>query len=119
MVLDAAVEVALAAVFPLRVFGRVVDTLAVELEPGEAAVEVGGGGVVGSVELLLQRLHGGIEGVVGGVAERGGVVEGRPGGGLDGSGVGGDDWCRGVRRSGRAVAAEEIEGEDAYDQNDE
>jgi len=74
--LDASVEVALAAVLPLGVFAGVVDALTVELEPGKTALDVGDGWVRSDGELMLQGLHGGVELVVGCIAEGSSVIEG-------------------------------------------
>ncbi len=116
--MGAAGEVVDAAVAHLGVATDLCHALAVELEPGEAAAEVGGVGVGG--ELLLEGVEGGDEVGGGGVAECGGVVEGEPAGGLGGRGVVDDDGRGGGVRSGAAVAvADDVEDEDADDEEEE
>ena len=123
MVFHAVVEVVVAAGLPLGVVGGVGDALAVELKPGEAALDGGDVAVVlvgvqrdELVEILERRLEVG----VGRVAEAGGVVEGGPGGSVQ-AGRGDDDGRGGVgdRVSCIVTVAHDVEDEDCDDDGQE
>ena len=119
----AVVEVAEVAGLPLGVAGGVGDALAVELEPGEAAFDVGEvavGRVGVEGEELVEVLEGWLEVGVGCVAEGGGVVEGGPGGGVE-AGLVEDDGRGGEGEAGAGVAAvaHHVDDEDADDDGEE
>jgi hypothetical protein len=83
VVLCAAVQVVLAAGLPFGIAAGVVDALAVEVQPGDAALYVRGCGVfLGGLDLLVERVKGGLEAGLWGVAQGCGLVKGCPGGGL-------------------------------------
>ncbi len=124
VVFDAVLDVGLAALLHFGVGSGLGHALAIELEPGEAAVDVGDVAValVGfEGDEHLEVGEGGLEVGVGGVAEAGGVVEGGPGGGVE-AGAGDDDGSGlGVEVGGFAVVAvaDDVEDEDADDDGDE
>ncbi len=117
MELDAAVEVAEAALLGFGIMAGVCHALAVELEPGEAAVDVGVVGVVGQGCLYgLERWE--ILGV-GRIAEGGCGVECGPAGGLRGR-AGVDDGSGGwLEGRGAMVVANDVPDEDADDDEEE
>jgi hypothetical protein len=125
VVLYAVVDVLGGAVFHLEVWMGLGGSLAVEGEPGQAAVDVVevavfGVGVEG--EEAVEVVEGGVVGGGGIVAERGGVVEGGPGGGVDARA--GDDDGRGGGGGGEGVAfvaamAKDVEDEEAEDDGEQ
>ena len=123
MVFCAGVEVVAAAGFHLGVGVGLGHALAVEVEPGEAALDVGdvAVGLVGvEGEELVEGFEGGLEFGVRCVAECGGVVEGGPGWGVEAR-FGDDDGRRGGGEGGAGVAAvaHHVEDEDADDDREE
>ena len=91
--------------------------LAVELEPGEAAVDVGLIGVGGDGG--LKGFESGKVLCVGCVAKGGGGVKGRPAGRF-GRWAGVDDGCGcGVSGGGAVAVADDVPGEDADDDEEE
>jgi len=122
--LYAVVEVADGVVFHGGVGVDWLGALAVELEPGEAAIDVLDVavlliGVEG--EELLEVVESGGDGGGGIVAEGGGVVEGGPGGGIEARR--GDDWRRSSAGGGEvplvAAVADDVEDEEADDDGEE
>jgi hypothetical protein len=123
VVLGAGVEVVGAAGFHLGVDVGLGHALAVEVEPGEAALDVGDvavGWVGVEGDELVKVFERWLEVGVGCVAEGGGVVEGGPGRGVDARP--GDDDGRGRGGDGGAVVAtvaHHVEDEDADDDGEE
>jgi hypothetical protein len=123
VVLYAVVDVVGGAVFHLGVGVDLGSALAVELEPGHAAVDVFDVAVLRigvEGDELLQILEGGVVGGGGVVAQGSGVVEGGPGRGVDARLV--DDDGRGGVGDGVAIIvamANHVEEEEAEDDGEQ
>jgi hypothetical protein len=119
VVLGAGVEVVGAAGFHLGIGAGLGHALAVEVEPGEAALDVGEvavGGVGVERDELVEVFESRVEFCGGSVAECGGVVKSGPGGGVE-TRLGDDDGRGGGGDGGAAVATmtHHVDDEDADD----